>query len=211
MNIINTAANNTEVIESASVNDIGTTIAIISVVVAIVGTLIMPYVVYKFKIYKLNEEMKDFEKLIAEMYIKDLNNLIENYDLDSDVKIKKCIDDKIAKLSYLKSEELIHLNSDNQFKMIRLVEFTKAYIKNISDVINMHGILQPFHSEETEIAENIKISKVFDLKEKALTLLKQGYENNKTDYTELRKDYLIENIDQFKNDLNKNIQSVTSD
>lgn len=187
------------------------TLATISLIVSIVGTIIIPLIYSLIKLYLLKRELKSFERLVQEDYIKEVDDLIEKYGYDSDPILNDEINSKLLRISFLKNEELIYLNTTNQFKMIRLIELVRSYLKNIKDITEIYFFRQPFPSLDEQEQEAIKYEKSINIKKNALLTLKTAFHDNKRDYVLLKKDHLITDTNQFLDEIRNKITNITAD
>lgn len=186
-------------------------LATISLIVSIVGTILIPLIYTLIKIYLLKRELKSFEKLVEEDYIKKIDQLVEEYGYDSDRILNDEINNKLQRIGLLKTEELIYLNSTNQFKMIRSVELVKSYLKNIKDITEIYFFRQPFPSPDVEAEEALKYEKTIKIKKEALVTLKSAYHNNKRDYIRLKRDYILTDTKKYIDTVRYKITNVTAD
>ena len=108
--------------------------------------------------------------------------------------IKKEYEKSAAKVDYLIKNELSNLNYLNQFKFLRLAEFTKIYFENCIDIMNQY----PFKdlSADDFKVELLEISAVETIIPKLMNL----YSERKRDYVYMRRDSFLkpEEFLQFK-------------
>lgn len=160
-------------------------VSLIALVVSITGTLIIPLWNQRKKDKQLKNEIKKFQQMIETEYVSDLNqeidNLIQGSSNFSQQKFNsKFIDNNLKRLQYMLVNELIFVTSENQFKLIRMVEFTKMYYKNVDNIVKLYGI-----PEESNKADTLKI--------KALVKIKILYKDKLEKYANLETDVLISN------------------
>lgn len=87
-------------------------------------------ILYRFFSKKI--KILKFKKMIYTEYVESIfdfkgNNISE---------CKNNISDSIEKLNYLKDNELLYCNSEGQFELIRIVEYTKLILKECNDYLN---------------------------------------------------------------------------
>ena len=77
--------------------------------------------------------------MFDEEYIKPIENIINDYRSYNKNPPSEEIKKKIEKMDYLKENEIKHLNSNNRFKIIRLIEYTKICFSKLIRVSNCYG------------------------------------------------------------------------
>lgn len=104
-----------------------------------ITTLIIPACIKIYQVCRDKYQFYKFKKMIDEEYIKPTENIIKNYHSYSKNPPSKEITEKCEKLDYLLKNEINYLNSNNQFKIIRLIEYTKFCFSKLIKVSNSYG------------------------------------------------------------------------
>lgn len=157
-------------------------------ILGLMSQLILSKIKENKKNKKDNEEFRVFKEMISNVYIKPFHEELEKYSLESDrttySKLIPYTTSAENRLIFLKEEEISFLKSDNQFKMVRLIEFTKTYFKEARRVLN-------FYTFKPLDANNEDYDKDKDIQLKNIRILKLSYEKNKNDYMNLKTDLLL--------------------
>ena len=109
-------------------------------------------------------------------YIKPIENIIKDYHSYGKNPPSKEIAEKTKKLDYLLKNEINYLNSSNQFKIIRLIEYTKFCFSKLIKVSNSYGFKSMAPSsdlkEDKEKSEKLKniVQKYKDTRERYIKL-----------------------------------------
>ncbi|WP_192982503.1 hypothetical protein [Marinilactibacillus psychrotolerans] len=166
-----------------------TMIALSSLAVSVIGTLAIPYMNSLYKKYKLKVEFEKFEELIHTEYIEKMNRSIDTYSDRTSNDFRIFLKEVQVRLKKLKQEEILYINSENQFKMIRLIELVKQYFEIMSKV--------EYFREQTIEGMIEQHNKHIEWKKKEFKKIQNIYNEVKTDYLELRKDNLILNLNDY--------------
>ena len=106
----------------------------------------------KIKESKDKKEFKKFEEMITKEYVNPYHELSEDYfggvNSVSNTDLTGFLVTLTKRINYLKEEEIHFLKSDNQFKMIRLVEFTKVYFHQSLETLNTYSFQPPNATQE---------------------------------------------------------------
>ncbi len=164
-------------------------IALSSLAVSVIGTLAIPYMNSLYKKYKLKVEFEKFEELIHTEYIEKMNRSIDTYSDRTSNDFRIFLKEVQVRLKKLKQEEILYINSENQFKMIRLIELVKQYFEIMSKV--------EYFREQTIEGMIEQHNKHIEWKKKEFKKIQNIYNEVKTDYLELRKDNLILNLNDY--------------
>ena len=136
------------------------------------------------------KEFNSFDSMIMNDYIIPIDNLLEEYfsarNPDDVSLIKRRIKDVIERLEYLKENEIYFIKTDNQFKMIRLIEFTKSYFYQINEALDYYSFTQPTANRKEYKRDTIT-------HEKKVKKIQENYSKKKSNYLNLKLDQLSEN------------------
>lgn len=140
-------------------------------------------------------KFKNFDEMIDKSYINSFHKLLDKYSKETNFKkkikieeeIKKHIKKNVERLNYLKEEEISFLNTDNQFKIVRLIEFTKSYFKVSEDALTYYSFHSPDDTEED-------YNKDYEERKKIIIKVKKSYKKNKKDYLNLKTDFLLKDL-----------------
>lgn len=140
-------------------------------------------------------EFSIFEEMIWKDYVTPFHKILEDYSKGSGrseySKLTGYTKSAENRLIFLKEQEITFLNSDNQFKMVRLIEFTKTYFKEARGVLNFYTF-KPLNASAEEYDKDKKIQ------EKNIEILKTSYEKNRENYMDLKTDILFLQEDLVK-------------
>lgn len=143
---------------------------------------------------KDKEEFDIFEKMISDGYVTPFHNILEEYSEVSGYnkysELRGYAKSAQTRLNFLKEQEVIFLKSDNQFKMVRLIEFTKTYFKEAGGILSFYTF-KPLDASAKDYEKDKKIQ------EANIKVLKASYEKNKKSYVELKTDILFLQKDLF--------------
>lgn len=157
-------------------------------ILGLMSQLILSKIKESKKNKKDNEEFRVFKEMISTVYIKPFHEELEKYSLESNrttySELIPYTTSAEKRLIFLKEEEISFLKSDNQFKMVRLIEFTKTYFKEARRVLN-------FYTFKPLDANNEDYDKDKDIQLENIRILKLSYEKNKNDYMNLKTDLLL--------------------
>lgn len=160
-------------------------VSVLAFIVSITGTLIIPWCKDEKEKEQLQQELDNFKKMLVEEYLEEFTELIDeifetkSY-LLSDVasQLEEISGKKTKRLKYMLENELIYLSSKNQFKLIRMAEFTMAYFTNTQKILEVYS-------------PNLDRSKSEELKIKELKRLADNYLSKVEEYANLETDYLV--------------------
>lgn len=129
-------------------------VSIFALLISIAGTILIPWQKNKRKQKRLERELDNYKDMLEREYIKEFNDTIdyhhtrksyelyakdttsdEYYETIRDFK-DKC-NDKAVRLEYKLEEELTHLSSENQFKMVRMTQFTLMYFSTCLIILDV--------------------------------------------------------------------------
>lgn len=131
--------------------------AVLGFTLSIITQLITSITKYFYKKHKVCT----FRKLIFSTYIKDIKDGLMLPGDGNIAELKKSISNSITKLDYLLKNELSYLHADWQFEAIRICEFAKAKLKQVSDQLEVYSF------EDTVMVESkpdVKLNKDKSLK-----------------------------------------------
>lgn len=125
---------------------------LLSVFIGFLLGILGQFVSSKTKEHKDKKEFKRFNKMITKEYVEPYHSLSDLYFNAGDSSTKddliNTLAESVRKLGYLKEEELRFLKSDNQFRMIRLIEFTKIYFNQSLEVFKKYSFQDPTANRE---------------------------------------------------------------
>lgn len=131
-------------------NEIFTTL--LSVFIGFLLGILGQFASSKIKEHKDKKEFKRFNKMITKEYVEPYHALADVYFNASDSSTKddliNTLAESVRKIGYLKEEELRFLKSDNQFIMIRLIEFTKIYFNQSIGILKTYSFQNPTANQE---------------------------------------------------------------
>jgi len=160
-------------------------VSILAFIVSITGTLVIPWCKDEKEKEQLQQELDKFKKMLVEEYLEEFTELIDeifetkSY-LLSDVasQLEEISGKKTKRLKYMLENELIYLSSKNQFKLMRMTEFTMAYFTNTQKILEVYS-------------PNLDRSKSEEIKIKELKKLTDNYHLKIEEYANLETDYLV--------------------
>jgi len=141
-----------------------------------ITTLIIPGCIKIYQVCRDKNQFDKFKKMIDEEYIKPIENTIKDYHSYIENPPREEIENKSKKLDYLLKNEINYLNSNNQFKIIRLIEYTKCCFRELNNVSIYYGFKAPDDSydfkEDKEKSIELKniVQKYKDTREKYIKL-----------------------------------------
>lgn len=146
-------------------------------------------IVFLFKWLYVTLKYLDFQFMLKQEYVEP-----ETIGGRTPDNIKEEYEKSAAKVDYLIKNELSNLSYLNQFKFLRLAEFTKIYFENCIDIMNQYPF-KDLNSEGFKI-ELLEISAI----EKILPKLMHLYGERKSDHVSMKRDSFLsaEEILQFK-------------
>jgi hypothetical protein len=142
-------------------------------------TLIIPAINKVYHHCKNKHQFDDFKNMIDKEYIKPIEDLVGNYKSYEMNTEKSKIQDKLKKLDYLLENEIVYLNTDNKFKIIRLIEYTKFCFKKLIEVSDEYGY-SPLTASYNSDKDKEKVKK--------LNKVVQEYKNTREKYINLEID-----------------------
>lgn len=158
-------------------------VSVLAFIVSITGTLIIPWRKDKKEKKQLQHELDNFKNMLVEEYLKEFTELVDkvrdtkSYLLsDAATQLEIISGKKTVRLKYMLENELIYLSSENQFKLIRMTQFTMAYFANTQKILNVYS----FNSNENK-GEELKVEELNKLTD-AYLLKIEKYANLETDY-----------------------------
>lgn len=141
-----------------------------------ITTLIIPACIKIYQVCMDKYQFYKFKKMIDKEYIKSIENIIKNYHSYDTNPARDEIGKKVKKLDYLLANEINYLNSNNKFKIIRLIEYTKicfSKLIKVSDTYGFNPITASYNSkkdkEKSEKLKNI-VQKYKDTRAKYIKL-----------------------------------------
>lgn len=160
-------------------------VSILAFIVSITGTLVIPWCKDEKEKEQLQQELDKLKKMLVEEYLEEFTELIDeifetkSY-LLSDVasQLEEISGKKTKRLKYMLENELIYLSSKNQFKLMRMTEFTMAYFTNTQKILEVYS-------------PNLDRSKSEEIKIKELKKLTDNYHLKIEEYANLETDYLV--------------------
>lgn len=177
------ASTNEEVMLVQSIIESPIFTTVVGFILGVVGTQISSFIKWS----KSKKEFKLFNEMIQKEYVAPIRSALEKFYNDSDMyltnEIENALGDNVKRLNYLKNEEINYLNSSNQFKMIRLIEFTSSYFCQIKGALQLIGFQQPYAPKQDYL--NYKNGN-----KKTIDQLSNSYDNNKEDYLRMVIDHL---------------------
>jgi len=172
-------------------------LSIASIIIAIVGTVLIPILtpITSWGVREVTSwcEFNRFKNMIDKDYAKPIDERINKKNYSDFVELNS---DITKRLDYLITSELSYLNlkSNNQFKMIRYVEYLKSYCKITIEIYKLYG--NPKTEEEQKKIRTKKIENV-----------KNIYHDTKQDYVDLKRDKLLDDKKKYvkatQSELNK--------
>lgn len=141
-----------------------------------ITTLIIPACIKIYQVCRDKYQFCKFKKMIDKEYIKPIENTIKDYHSYIENPPRKEIENKSKKLDYLLKNEINYLKSNNQFKIIRLIEYTKSCFCALNNVSNDYGFKAPNDpydfkkDKETSIELKNIVQKYKDTREKYIKL-----------------------------------------
>lgn len=160
-------------------------VSILAFAVSIIGTLIIPLCKSRKEKKQLQQELVNFKKMLVKEYLKEFTDLVDiiretkSYLLsDVALQLEGISGKKTVRLKYMLENELIYISSQNQFKLIRMAEFTMAYFTTTQKILDTHSF-------------NLDKSKSEALKAEELKRLTDTYLLKIEKYANLETDYLV--------------------
>ena len=160
-------------------------IALSSVVLGFLLGILGQFALSQIKESKDKKEFKKFEEMIKKEYINPYHELSESYfggvNSISNNDLRTLILTLTKRINHLKEEEIRFLKNDNQFKMIRLIEFTKGYFQKSIEILNTYSFKYPNATREDYDNEK-------ETHRKKIEKLRTKYTNEKEKYLNLEVD-----------------------
>lgn len=161
----------------------------LSFLLGVLSTVIIPVTVFIINKLRLHYQFKRISDLIKDRYSFDDEHL-EKY--NSRIKLERELDhqsgENIKRLTYLKQNEVIYMNSDNKEKVIRLIEYTKIYNLQVGKELKNKKFVQPTEKVNDDPAEAIQ-------KIKELT---RHYKSTVSEYVKYKREDLVSNRSDSK-------------
>ena len=127
-------------------------------------------------------KVRKFQKLIFNTYIKNIKDGLMLPGDGNIAELKKSVSNSITKLDYLLKNELTYLNADWQFEAIRICEFAKAKLKQVSDQLEVYSFKDTVMIESDP---DVKLNK-----DKSLKII-ADYEKRSKSYYKLKSEKTI--------------------
>lgn len=160
-------------------------IALSSVLLGFILGILGQVALSKIKESKDKKEFKKFEEMITKEYINPYHELSEDYfgevNSVSNSDLRALMVTLTKRINHLKEEEIHFLKIDNQFKMIRLIEFTKGYFQQSVEILNTYSFQYPNATQEDYANEK-------ETHRKKIEKLRTKYTNKKEKYLNLEVD-----------------------
>jgi len=160
-------------------------IALLSVSVGFLLGILGQFASAKIKERKDRKEFEGFNEMITTEYVEPYRKLSEGYfNEDASVsngEVTAYLSKSITSLTYLKTEEISFLKTDNQFKMIRLIEFTKSYFRESQRILNEYSFQSPLPGPKDSDKE---------MHREKIDKLEEEYKNKKEKYLNLKAEKL---------------------
>lgn len=129
----------------------------LSFLLGVLSTVIIPATVFIINKLKLYYQYKRISDLIKDRYSFD-DKFLEKYNsrIELERELNHQSGENIKRLTYLKQNEIIYMNSDNKEKIIRLIEYTKMYNLQIEKELENKEFVQPTERVNDNPAEAIQ-------------------------------------------------------
>lgn len=148
--------------------------------------LLVSFVISALKTIFAHNNFNRFQKMIYLDYVHS-DNILER----GKEEVKTTNKSYVEKIDYLIKNELSHLKYSNKYKYIRLAEFTKMYLKEVLDIMELY----PFKSIDSEPFKHEIVE---------LNAVQQYTKQLSKLYVERRKDYVEFKRDTFLTPQEKN-------
>jgi len=127
---------------------------IINILIGAGVAVIIPIVTFFYRSYKKWKDLKKVKKMILSEYIDPIDELTDTLSAETYDSYSARTKYTIQRLEYLLNKEVKYMNSENQFAIIRLIEYTKMYLTGVIDTLNTYTFVSPepnvYRSEEIE-------------------------------------------------------------
>lgn len=171
------------------------TLSIVSIVIAVIGTILVPILLPYFQNKKKQNQLDS--EMIRKEYTQKIDDIIEGYTFSTDQIFINEIESKIDKLDKLENKELVYLTSENQFEMIRLVEFVKIYFEFAKDIAKIkQNQIKILNNDSSDKLQEVK-EEVVKIKQNGLKNIKKEFHDKKNNYIKLETNNLAVNPDNL--------------
>lgn len=99
---------------------------------------IFPLLNFIFIKCKHRYELSKIKKMIYHEYVNPLEEMLDDISTETDHIFREELHNSVERIEYLKENEIKYLNSEIQFEIIRMIEYTKSYLKILEDIITQY-------------------------------------------------------------------------
>ena len=162
---------------------IGTTATTPDFLVGFLTAIFIPLSSFLYNHYKNKKELEEVRNMIFKEYVDPIDQKVEELSYETYYDFSSLIDKKEEGLKRLLENEIKFMNSENQFKIIRMIEYTKMYLY-LSD---RKLIIYTYVNNPLAPIENVVVSNIpSDLRD-----LTKAYKITLDDYINLKRDRLV--------------------
>ena len=144
--------------------------------------IIIPLSSFLYKSYRKKKDLELVKKMIFKEYIDLFDHETEELSTETYVKYLGKVRDKQESLKRLLENEIKFMNSENQFKIIRMIEYTRMYLDALERKLNVYSLIGPFN----QIGEMAVANIPSDVKD-----MNKAYKMTLNDYIILERDRFL--------------------
>ena len=162
---------------------IGSTATTPDFLVGFLTAIFIPLSSFLYNCYKNKKELNEVKIMIFKEYVDTIDQYIEGLNQETSTDLTNLLRKKKASLNSLLENEIKFMNSENQFKIIRMIEYTNMYLELAENKMIIYSYVNnPFSPIENEVVSNIPS----DLRD-----LTKAYKITLDDYINLKRDRLV--------------------
>lgn len=177
----------------AGIIEAGFSIETLNFILGAIVALIIPLINLVWKKYKQRSELSKIKNMILKEYVNPVSNDVQGLKLNSKPYFKEQLKISNQRLDYLLKKEVSYMNSEIQFEVIRMIEYTKMYFVSAAHLLTYYTdyiSVRPGRNDKRSEDEAYKKTG------EKLTKLTNHYKETIDDYTELHRNHLIDEEDE---------------
>lgn len=140
----------------------------------------IPFISFLYNKYKKRNDLKVIKEMIFREYIDPLDKLTDSLSIDTSDEYRSKVFEKLKRLDYLLDSEVKYMNEENRFEVIRMIQYTMMYYKQVLN--NVDAYRRPDQFKSPDSIERLPRS----IKE-----FTKQYKETLNDYMNLKRDYFI--------------------
>lgn len=156
-----------------------------NILIGAVTASFIPFISFCYSKYKRWNELRKIKEMLFKEYINPLDELTNELNRTTESEYRTELRLIHKRMDYLLENEIKYMSSDNQFEIIRMIEYTKMYLFQLNEILKEYT----FHDTTPVITDEIQ-DKQPEMKE-----LTTKYKNTINAYKDLKRDYLVKEKD----------------